>query len=228
MLNQNSIPQNSIDLKDLLDLHDKGVNLSLNCHAVGIVKSFSALKQTANVQIAYKRSFLERDPDGTYSLKSKDYPLVIDCPVIFLGNKTAGLTIPVEVGDECLLLFNDRDIDNWYTGNQGAPVNTPRLHSLTDGFALVGVRSRPQMITDFNTDGAELFYKGNKIIITEDDITLNLPDGQTVLKVTKTGKFSVTNLTGEFVSALIQTLQTATAGGYPLLADLSVLSTFME
>ena len=47
---------------------------------------------------------------------------------------------PAVTGDACLVVFSDVDIDRWFeTGEASAP-NSPRRHSLSDGFAFVGFR----------------------------------------------------------------------------------------
>ena len=49
------------------------------------------------------------------------------------------MPVPFEVseGDRCLVVFADRDITRWLTGDEDAALS-PRLHSLSDGFAFVG------------------------------------------------------------------------------------------
>lgn len=129
------------DLKSLLDLALRNAMLGMNCHHVGLIQEFDPDDQTVKVQVAYKR---------TVSGVLVDFPILIDCPVVVLGNKTKRLEIPIETGDECLVLFNDRDIDNWFQSGQIGPLNTQRIHSLSDGFALVGVRSLLNSIEDWD------------------------------------------------------------------------------
>ncbi|CAK9250669.1 unnamed protein product [Sphagnum jensenii] len=47
--------------------------------------------------------------------------------------------MPIAQGDQCLILFNDRSIDNWFTSGQVQPLASSRLHSFSDGIALVGL-----------------------------------------------------------------------------------------
>ena len=94
---------------------------SLHCALPGNIVSFDPETQTASIQPAVK-------------LGSLPYPVLTDVPVF--------MPIPFEVnpGDACLVIFSDVDIDNWFeTGETTAP-NSPRLHSLSDGFAFVGFR----------------------------------------------------------------------------------------
>jgi hypothetical protein len=70
-----------------------------------------------------------------------NYPVLVNCPVFFATGGGFVVTMPVAVGDPCLLLFNDRDIDTWFSTGAIAPPNTSRAHDLSDGFALVGFRN---------------------------------------------------------------------------------------
>lgn len=149
-LAQNLIPSNP-GLKDLLDLFRKDLLLSLNCHHIGTVQSFNALTQTATATLNYKKTFFKADAlTGQYSPHSLDYPILLDCPVIVLGGAAGALTFPITTGDECLVLFNDRDLDNWFAGSPGGPVATPRLHSFSDGIILVGLRSSPHVLLNYD------------------------------------------------------------------------------
>lgn len=154
---QNQIP-NEPELKDLLALWKKAILLGLNCHHIGTVQSFDSVKQTATATINYKKTFFEPDPvTGVYGPVLKDYPILLDCPVIVLGGGGGALTFPNAQGDECVVLFNDRDIDNWFQGGgSGAAVATPRLHSFSDGLILVGVRSLANVLKNYDAVRAVL------------------------------------------------------------------------
>lgn len=155
-IKQNLIP-NDPSLKDLLDLLQKQIMLNLSCHHIGTVQSFDATKQTASATINYKKTRFTFDAStGLYDPVLVDYPILVDCPVIVLGGANAALTFPIKAGDECLVLFNDRDIDKWFQGGTGASVSTPRLHSFSDGLILVGLRSLPNVLTNYDSTRAVL------------------------------------------------------------------------
>ncbi len=155
-LPQNNAPADP-SLKDLLDLLKKDILLSLNAHHLGTIQSFDATRQTANVSINYKKTFYKHNAaTGLYDAVLFDYPLALDCPVIVLGGGGGALTFPISAGDECLVLFNDRDLDNWFQGGAGAAVATPRLHSFADGIALVGLRSLTNVLTGYDATRAVL------------------------------------------------------------------------
>lgn len=125
------------NLTDLLTLFKKDIMLSLNCHAIGTVQSVDFDNQTLNAVINYKKTYFDNDKSVLV-----DYPALIDCPFISLCGGNGSLTFPIEAGDQCVILFNDRDIDNWFQGaGPGGPVASARLHSLSDGLALVGLNT---------------------------------------------------------------------------------------
>lgn len=200
--NINYIP-NEPSLKDLLDYMARDIKLNLNCHHIGTIQSFDALTQTAQVSINYTKTFLQIDDIGNSSVQSVNYPVLASCPIIALGGGLASITFPITPGDECLVLFNDRDLENWFNGSSNSPPATGRLHSFTDAVVMVGVRSLTNVLTSYNTSSPEIRMGGNKITLAADKAVVSLSTGVT-LELDSTGKLKITNLTGEFVSSLVQ------------------------
>lgn len=250
----NNLIPNDPELSDVLNYHRKGIFLDMNCHHVGTVQSFDATQQTAKVTINYKRTYFQPNAQGVVQAVLKDYPLIVDAPVVSLGGGGFSLTFPIASGDECLVLFNDRDIDAWFAGSSSSPNPTARLHSFADAFILVGIRSLPNVILTPDGDGIALRNRlgTTKIVVRDDEVeitvgaftlllgsdsyevvvgesslvldangaTLSSGSNGATLVLDPTGKVSITNLTGEFIDALytaLDALNTATAGGYPLL-----------
>ena len=167
-------------LASLLELHKKNTMAQINCHQVGEIVSFNPSTQTAEVQV---KMTLVRNGE------IMSYPLLIDCPCVVLGGGKGRVTFPISAGDSCLVLFNDRDIDNWYSGGQSMPPRTDRNHAFSDAIALVGIRNKQNQIEDYLQHGVELKYgkstiklENNKVTITnnkstitmdKDDITIN-------------------------------------------------------
>jgi hypothetical protein len=233
-VSQNQVPQNP-ELKDLLDLFQKKILLGLNCHHIGTIRVFNPTLQTATVEINYKKTFFKPDATGVYRPEAADYPLAIDCPVICPGGGDGALTFPVAPGDECLLLFNDRDIDTWFQGNTGAPPATLRLHAFSDAIALVGVRSAPNVIPGYAADRAELRTKTGlvKVSVGATDVKIETP--AIAFEIDSLGKLKITNEFGELVAildALYQAIAAGTAAGFnfvlpPTFAtNLALLQTF--
>lgn len=106
----------------------------------GIIERFDAARMTVDVQPTINGRV--RDAQGKTS--SLQMPKLLDCPVLWQGGGGVTLTFPIAKDDECLVIFSARCIDAWWA--QGGVKDPPdiRMHNLSDGFALVGVRSLPR------------------------------------------------------------------------------------
>lgn len=194
----------------------------------GIVESFDPEMQLATVQPAIRRIFITRDGEKEI-LVPTDLPLLINVPVIFPRGGKFSLTFPVEKGDECLLVFNERSIDNWHeTGKTKVPT-AYRLHSLSDATAFVGLSSKPNKIPDYDpvntqlkrddgsvkftilTDGTMELYADAKVTIDtpETEITGNLTVmGNTSIigNTAMTGSLAVTGTTNLIAPTTVTTI----------------------
>ena len=106
----------------------------------GIVQSFDPTTQTAEILPAIH----DRLRDGAVV----ELPLLRDVPVFFPGGRSSAMTYPVTRGDECLVIFSDACIDEWYAGTDPAEASS-RRHDLSDAFAFVGFRSRANALENF-------------------------------------------------------------------------------
>tara|TARA_R110000751_G_scaffold299695_4_gene411059 strand:- start:7153 stop:7857 length:705 start_codon:yes stop_codon:yes gene_type:complete len=127
---------------------------SLNCHRIGVIESFNPITQAASIRLVDK-ILIENYQDK----KLLDFPLLIGCPVIIAKGAQGGLTYPINQGDTCLVLFNDRDIDNWITTGNTAVPDSARAHNLSDGIAILGLRNELNAIADYNNEETKLNYK---------------------------------------------------------------------
>ena len=81
--------------------------------------------------------------------------LSLSVPCIFPYSITSNLslTFPVSEGDQCLLIFSQRSIDNWHKlGGIQDPVEDkyPRAHSLSDAIAILGLIPKSEAIKNFS------------------------------------------------------------------------------
>ena len=106
---------------------------SLHCALPGTVVSFDAESQTAVIQPAVSR-VIPTVAEGSPS--SVSMPLLRDVPVFM------PVSFEVNPGDACLVIFADCDIDAWFEMGEAEVPASGRMHSLSDGFAFVGFRTR--------------------------------------------------------------------------------------
>jgi len=175
-ITQNQFPEADLSLKDLLDIWRKQLLLDLSCHHLATIEEFFPDTQTATVQISYKKTRFTQDSVGNMSTIYEDYPPLTEVPVVFLGGGPGALTFPVEQGDQCILLINDRAIDTWYSGSNGQPVPISRYHALADAIALIGVRSQNTVLSDFDADRVRLYYQDGGEITLGDKVGIQNQD----------------------------------------------------
>jgi len=134
----------------------------------GIVKAYDPETQTASVQPAIRRVFVDQG--------EVDLPVCVDVPVVFPAGGDFVLTFPVAAGDECLLIFSERAIDFWWDRGGTQLPSEVRFHDLSDAFALVGVNSRPRFVANVNPEAVELRTRDGGTVIRMEDgkITSNV------------------------------------------------------
>lgn len=148
---------NAPDLPAILEEHKRDVQKSINCVQVGIIQAFDATKQKATVRLALKQI---TSIDGKGNKTFTEYPLLIDCPVMVLFGGVDFMSMPIASGDNCIVLFNDREFDNWFTNGGVQAPTTARTHDISDGIALVGIRPLTNSIATYLTNGIRLSHGG--------------------------------------------------------------------
>lgn len=93
-------------------------------------------------------------PDG--SLEWIEMPQFADVPLQYPSGGGATMTLPLKAGDEVLLNFSSRSIDNWFA--KGGVQEQPelRMHSHADGFAIPGFRNQKRLLKDVDPDAMEM------------------------------------------------------------------------
>lgn len=190
------------DLNVMLLAAMQGTQADIWTSLPGIIQSFDPVAMTCVVQPAirfrieqpalqsYNSPSMTVDPSNQFAWDKM--PLLLDCPVQFPGGGGVTLTFPLAAGDEVLVVFSSRCIDAWW--QQGGVQNQAamRMHDLSDGFVIPGIRSQPRKFT-VNTGVAELRTDDGSAKITLD------PTTHTV-SVNSTGNVSITggnvNITG--------------------------------
>jgi len=150
---------------DFLNDLKRDIFLSLKCHDLGTIQEVDFGKQTVTVSINYKKTLIEAQKDGSYAQRPKEYPLLLDVPFVSLTGGQAGITLPIKKGDTCLVFYNDRAIDDWFASGAVTQVSSTRLHSMSDGIALVGVRSLANLIEGYDPERAVLYSGQTKVAV---------------------------------------------------------------
>lgn len=164
---------------------------SFNAIKVGKIISVNTSNQTVDVQILHKRI----DKNNLLKRELKDYPVLQSVPFIVLGGGSSSLTFPISVGDNCLLLFCDFEIDRWWESGEAQPSNYQRRHDISDAFAIIGVHSMVDLLQGYS-NYVQLKYSDESKITVGNEITLDN------LQVTATGDINAGGtITGESIVA---------------------------
>lgn len=126
-------------------------SIDLRVAAPGIIQSVDYGRQTCTVQLAI-RERLNHEGD----LEWVDIPILPDVPFFVYSGGGYCLTLPVAPGDECLVVFGDSCMDAWWQNGGVQNQADHRRHDLSDGFAIVGFRSQPNVVGGFSSGSAML------------------------------------------------------------------------
>lgn len=105
----------------------------------GVVQSFDAATQRATIQAGVQL----RLQDGS----TIDEPVFADVPVAYPGAGAYNLYFPLAAGDEALVVFAERSIDEWLArGGYNRVANDPRRFAAQDAVCIPGLRSAPNTL----------------------------------------------------------------------------------
>lgn len=117
-----------------------------------IIVSVNMTAMTVSAQPTIKGNV--RNQQGLFS--DLTMPLCVDVPIQYPSGGGFTLTFPIAPGDECLLTFSARCIDGWWQLGGVQTQVEKRMHDLSDGFANVGIRSQPRVISGISTTSTQL------------------------------------------------------------------------
>lgn len=140
------------DAEESLRLAMEGQQAKLWTALPGIVTAVDLVKQTVSVQPAIQGEWTA--PDGTVS--AVDLPLLVDVPVVWPRAGGFAITFPIVINDEVLVIFSSRCLDAWWQQGGVQPQAEPRMHDLSDGFAILAPTSQPKKLSAVQTDGMEM------------------------------------------------------------------------
>lgn len=126
----------------------------------GVIRSFDPDTVTCVVDIAILSATAE-SLEGKTSLDRNDYqdkefPLVLDAPVVFPRGGGVTLTFPIKAGDECLVVISSRSIDFWWQSGSVQKPSIERNHDFSDAFVIPGPQSLARKISGISASAAQL------------------------------------------------------------------------
>jgi protein gp138 len=185
-----------LDPREYLVDNEEGARLAQEGHQSRIWTAMPCIVNSVNLS----KMTLEATPaiqgrfeDQTGQVNYVNMPQLLDVPICFPSGGGFLITYPIAAGDEVLVVFASRCIDSWW--QNGGFSNIPmefRMHDLSDGFAIPGPRSQPNVASS----------------ISSTDLQIRSFDGTAYLSITPAGLFGFQNETISLKQTLTD-LQTA-------------------
>lgn len=173
----------------------------------GIIQAVNLDAMTVDIQPSIKGVATSSNGDSSFV----NMPLLLDCPIVFPSAGGFSLTLPIHPGDEVLIIISSRCIDAWWqNGGIQAPIEL-RMHDLSDGFAIPGPKSQPNVVSGISPDNAQLRTDDGTCfleITPGGQINLMAPSGVNI-----TGDLNVTGDVASTGNVVAMGQVTATNGG---------------
>jgi Phage protein Gp138 N-terminal domain len=152
------------------------IRVALPCQVI----SFDATRQVVSVQPTLTEIVRNNGVKQTLALPQLD-----DVPVVQLGGGGFSITFPIQPGDEALVVFGDMCMDSWW---QSGGINNNQIerrrHDLADGFALVGLRSQPRVLSNYSDSQCQLTSDDGSVFIAIDDNGITVEGPAITVKAT--------------------------------------------
>lgn len=158
--------------QDIVELYQRlkdSVGFELRVAVPGIVESVDYARQTCVVQPAIREKL---NLGG--AVEWVEIPQLLDVPFFVYSGGGYCLTLPVRPGDDCLVLFGDHCMDAWWQSGGVQNQVERRRHDLSDGFAIVGFRSQPQVVGGYSGQTAQLRNASGSAYIEIDGDNINI------------------------------------------------------
>lgn len=157
--------------------------LELHTAMPGEIVEYDYNTNLAVVQPVIKRKFKQM-------AQAMPLPLISNVPVFFPSTKDAYLRLPIAVGDEGQIIFQERSIDNWLENGGVIDPLDPRKFHLSDAVFYPGLRS-----------------KNNALIPKGKTNSVVIKNSKSVIEIMTSGKFKITNGKDETFDLLVQLVQ---------------------
>jgi len=147
------------DIINFVQKLNSSISSGLRVCMPATIESYDYKTQKASVKISMKELY----NNG----KELDYPVVNGVPVVFTSSGGASITLPVNRGDTCLIMFADRDMGAWLRGGVGGKPDSTRMHNLSDAIAIMGLQPFTKVGGAKNNEDLAINYAGSTINIAK-------------------------------------------------------------
>lgn len=162
------------NLTSLLNIHSEEIKKDINTCIPAVIISFDKDTQLASLQIGVN---MVDNHDNQY----KHAPIIL-CPVFFVGNSNYIIEHEINKGDEGILVFSQRCIDDWVVDGGTVNQDVIRFHDINDAMFIPGIRSQKNKIENFENNGIKLRNKDNSNFIwLKNDGTISIKTNKLIV-----------------------------------------------
>lgn len=157
--------------EEIMHTHLDGLKSRLWTALPAIVTGYDAKKNTVSVSPGVSG----RKVDELGNTSHSPLPDLPECPVVFPRAGGFVITFPIKKGDECLVVFSTRSIDEWWQTGQAQAHHDLRTHDLSDGMAIFGLASLARPLKDVSGSGLQLKAE-------DGSATISIENGKVTIK----------------------------------------------
>lgn len=131
------------DLSEFISRRIRDISSNINSCLIGSIAAINT-NGTVTVSVNFQkiiRGIVAIPNSPVMGDQIVDYPALVNVPLITYQGGGSYISMPIAIGDSCVLLFCDRDMDIWFQNGQVAPPNSDRLHNINDAIAIVGINN---------------------------------------------------------------------------------------
>jgi hypothetical protein len=165
----------------------------------GVIESYDNDAITATVKPAINNLF----NDGSRVTA----PLIYGVPVCFPRSLSAAITFPLVKGDEVLLVFSEKSLDEWIASGANANPEDNRRFDLTDAIAIPGCFHSSSGKIPTSKDDLVIQFNEQTIIIKANG---NIELGTTTLKLVTENGFTDINTAMTAIATYINNIVSGT------------------
>ena len=200
-------PNLSEVLRTAVDLALSDVHTALP----GRVEKYEARKQKADVKPLLKRTIIAEGGEEII----EEMPIIRDVPVVFPRAGGFFISFPIQKDDYVLLIFNERSIDKFVTGDGGVPDPVDlRMHNLSDAVAIPGFYPFAQALTDADKENLVIGKAGGcQVHLTPNEVHLGAKNPDDSVALASLVKSELDRMAGVFDDHLHTTSATVGPSG---------------
>ena len=155
-----------------------------------VVKSYDGETRRAEIQPSLKRKM----SNG----KFMELPIIVDVPVLYFGTAKAGIHIPLEEGDEVLIVCSERCLDSWKdAGGDSIEDTDTRRFSMPDAICIPGLQAQTFPNISEKEDCFALHHDekicitNNKSTVTIENEEITIDNGKATISIDASGNVNI-------------------------------------